>query len=237
MESNPLAVRMFCRDCLMWGTPFLARTDTTCGNCGSVNTVRYVPEAEVERLERERAHPPPELLDKWMQDELADFKMVMDHCSTVYDHFTCGRISKPATLPSEVIAVAEELEAERLAAAEAERDAATARADRLAGENARLREAAESHVAILGPCNCEACSEARLARAKHAALSAGAGEGESIRLTCYHCGKPVSTPVPASTIFRAVAECPECVGGRVAAGAGEARPEDAPERDNGGGAP
>ena len=33
---------------------------------------------------------------------------------------------------------------------------------------------------------------------------------DTIRLRCYHCGKSVSTPVPASTIVRAVLECPEC---------------------------
>lgn len=31
-----------------------------------------------------------------------------------------------------------------------------------------------------------------------------------MRLYCYTCGKPVSTEVPDDTVFRAVAECPEC---------------------------
>lgn len=32
-----------------------------------------------------------------------------------------------------------------------------------------------------------------------------------MKLTCFHCGKSVSTEVPDSTVFRAVAECPECL--------------------------
>lgn len=50
-----------------------------------------------------------ELTPDKIMDELADFHMVVDHCSKVYDHFTNGRISKPQTLPSEVIAVAEDI--------------------------------------------------------------------------------------------------------------------------------
>ena len=32
-----------------------------------------------------------------------------------------------------------------------------------------------------------------------------------MRLRCFSCGKSVSTEVPDDTIFRATAECPECV--------------------------
>jgi hypothetical protein len=46
-------------------------------------------------------------------DEFADFQMVIDHCSKIYAHVTNGRISKPNTLPSVVLSVAEELEEER----------------------------------------------------------------------------------------------------------------------------
>lgn len=45
--------------------------------------------------------------------EMADLAMLCHHCTTVYMHMTDGRISKPNTLPSEVIGVAEDLEQER----------------------------------------------------------------------------------------------------------------------------
>ena len=32
-----------------------------------------------------------------------------------------------------------------------------------------------------------------------------------MRITCYFCGKNVSTELPEDTVFRAVAECPECI--------------------------
>jgi hypothetical protein len=57
--------------------------------------------------------PPAALLDRWMDNELADYGVVLKHCSEVYDYLSGGRISKPNTLPSEVIALAERLEHER----------------------------------------------------------------------------------------------------------------------------
>ena len=33
---------------------------------------------------------------------------------------------------------------------------------------------------------------------------------DSMRLCCFHCGKPVSTEVPNHTILRATCTCPEC---------------------------
>jgi len=48
-------------------------------------------------------------LAKAIDDELHDYAMVMDHCTKIYDHFSRGRISKPNTLPSAVIVVAEDL--------------------------------------------------------------------------------------------------------------------------------
>jgi hypothetical protein len=32
-----------------------------------------------------------------------------------------------------------------------------------------------------------------------------------MRLICFGCGKPVSSPVPDETIVRAVLYCPECI--------------------------
>lgn len=45
--------------------------------------------------------------------DISDMRMLMDHLGETYTHFSGGRISKPNTFPSEVIAVAEELEEER----------------------------------------------------------------------------------------------------------------------------
>src|SRR3990172_12529242 len=44
-----------------------------------------------------------------VQNELADFRMVMQEVSKVYDHITHGRISKPNTKAEDVIAVADEV--------------------------------------------------------------------------------------------------------------------------------
>jgi len=57
--------------------------------------------------------PPQELLDKWLANELHDMEMYADHCSKIYYWASDGRISKPNTLPGEVIRVAEDLETER----------------------------------------------------------------------------------------------------------------------------
>ena len=54
-----------------------------------------------------------EQVDAWMQAELADFSMVVDHCSRIYDEVTGGRVSKPNTLPEVVIGIANDLERER----------------------------------------------------------------------------------------------------------------------------
>jgi hypothetical protein len=83
--------------------------------------------------------PPPELIDRWFQNELADYRMVLRHCSETYDHFTEGRISKPNTLPREVFAVAEELAQERFA--EMVKDEVEARTDALQADRDRLAEA------------------------------------------------------------------------------------------------
>lgn len=42
--------------------------------------------------------------------EYQDYMTIADHCTAVYSHFSGGRISKPFTLPSEVIAQAEEIQ-------------------------------------------------------------------------------------------------------------------------------
>lgn len=49
----------------------------------------------------------------WCGD-IEDMAVLVDHLSTTYDHFTNSRISKPMTLPSEVFAVAADLETERV---------------------------------------------------------------------------------------------------------------------------
>lgn len=43
-----------------------------------------------------------------IQDELADYQMIINEVSKVYDHVTDGRISKPNTLASEVIMIADD---------------------------------------------------------------------------------------------------------------------------------
>jgi hypothetical protein len=35
-------------------------------------------------------------------------------------------------------------------------------------------------------------------------------ESEIMRVFCFYCRKPVTNELPEDTIFRAVAECPEC---------------------------
>ena len=37
-----------------------------------------------------------------------------------------------------------------------------------------------------------------------------------MRLTCFHCGKPVSTELPDDAVVRAIVECPECAAPEIA---------------------
>jgi DNA repair exonuclease SbcCD ATPase subunit len=64
--------------------------------------------ATIEQLKEQLKFPPQELLDKWFQNELSDFNMMLDHLTRTYDHFSGGRISKPNTCPEEVFGIAEE---------------------------------------------------------------------------------------------------------------------------------
>ena len=63
---------------------------------------------------------PAEVIDGWLARELSDYKMVIDHCTAVYCHVTRGRVSKPQTLPGEVIAIADDFATEDCAEAYAE---------------------------------------------------------------------------------------------------------------------
>lgn len=47
-------------------------------------------------------------------DELHDIHMLVDHVTTVYSHFSGGMISKPNTLPTEVILLSDRREQEDL---------------------------------------------------------------------------------------------------------------------------
>ena len=80
--------------------------------CGAIATALTEWAAVIELLDRFAALDRPKPLPERLADELADFRMVMDHCSEIYMHFSRGRISKPNTLPREVIAVAEDCDTE-----------------------------------------------------------------------------------------------------------------------------
>lgn len=51
--------------------------------------------------------PPKPLLQR-LEDEMADYEMVLEHAAVVFDHVTGGRISKPNTLASVVCSVADD---------------------------------------------------------------------------------------------------------------------------------
>jgi hypothetical protein len=68
-----------------------------------------------------------------IENEMSDYRMIMHHCTEIYDVASGGRVTKPNTLPSVVIDFMEERERD----VEAERDAL-----RQAGEG--LRDALES---------------------------------------------------------------------------------------------
>lgn len=79
---------------------------TVCSPCFNEEKARAnAAEREIERL---KAEPSQELLDKWFSNELHDFNMILDHLTRTYCHFSDGKISKPNTLPEEVFACAEE---------------------------------------------------------------------------------------------------------------------------------
>lgn len=102
--------------------------------------------------------PPMNVIGHWLDNELADFAMVIRHCSTVYSEVSGGRISKPTTLPEEVLAVANDLETERVEEAIAEA---------LAAE----REKIEALLSDDGP------DGRRVTNAQHVALLAEPGAG------------------------------------------------------------
>lgn len=65
-------------------------------------------EAALPALDVDESKPLP----KRIADEMADYYVVMDHCSEVYYHFTRSQISKPMTLPSEVIRLGEDIQSQ-----------------------------------------------------------------------------------------------------------------------------
>lgn len=80
-----------------------------------------------------------------VKDEWHDFRMIIRHCATIYCHFSGGRISKPNTLPDEVIAVANDLESERVNEAVKEEN------ETLSRQAASMREALgwlEEHIRV-----------------------------------------------------------------------------------------
>jgi len=54
-------------------------------------------------------YPKGMTMDKAL-DELSDMAMIIDHVTTVYHHFSGGMISKPNTLPIEVIMMSDRRE-------------------------------------------------------------------------------------------------------------------------------
>lgn len=47
-----------------------------------------------------------------IENEMSDYRMILRHCSIIYDEASGGRISKPNTLPSEVVACMQERQRE-----------------------------------------------------------------------------------------------------------------------------
>ena len=83
------------------------------------NWIEEVSRMEAENAELKRRIESAEFWSNWtypegatavdVQNELADFRMVMQEVSKVYDYITHGRISKPNTKAEDVIAVADEV--------------------------------------------------------------------------------------------------------------------------------
>jgi hypothetical protein len=72
------------------------------------------PETSIGKVNEDDNNETPHCL--WCGD-IQDMGTLVQHVTTIYDWATNGRISKPMTLPSEVIAVAEDMETERTEAA------------------------------------------------------------------------------------------------------------------------
>jgi hypothetical protein len=133
--------------------------------------------------------------------DLTDFRMVMDHCSRIYMWASGGRISKPNTLPEEVMCVAEEIradeDAEELAELTAERDAAIARAEAAEAEHERLCEDIDEHLPqwALSDDDSDTANErerVEYAGKELAELRARAEKAEAelrrLKATCPYCG-------------------------------------------------
>lgn len=111
----------------------------------------YVRLEEYERLCAELAeaknNPPDALVEQWLQNELADMDMLIDHLSRTYDHFSNGRISKPNTLPEEVFRVAEDLAQEAIEEATSELRALLIASERRA-EDAEAKFKAHDDISV-----------------------------------------------------------------------------------------
>lgn len=76
----------------------------TCKLCADDATRRGL-DAEIARLRSDNAR-----LQQELENEIHDVHMIARHCAIAYDHMTNGRISKPTTVPDEVIRVAEDVQ-------------------------------------------------------------------------------------------------------------------------------
>jgi hypothetical protein len=55
-----------------------------------------------------------------IENEMADYRMILDHCAAIYDEVSGGRVSKPNTLPSVVVEFMNEVRQKDIDEAEAE---------------------------------------------------------------------------------------------------------------------
>lgn len=100
-----------------------------------------------------------------MELDLADYAVVRRHCAEIYDEASGGRISKPMTYPSEVIAIMHDLELERINEAVAEAtEEDKAEITRLRAREAALL-AALREIAPEDTLPCECCQAQRIASA------------------------------------------------------------------------
>lgn len=96
-------------------------------------------------LDKLVAPDPTKTLAQRIQDAFADFQMVLDHCARIYDHFSRGRISKPNTVPEEVITLAEDFETEDRARLDAQLLAAEKKVIELTEQLATWKQEADKH--------------------------------------------------------------------------------------------
>lgn len=162
-------------------------------------------------LDELAAPDPTKPLPQRIRDEIADFQMVIGHCSEIYDNISGGLVSKPTTLPSVVLQLASDRTQALIE--EATKDIAAERDEALAMRDAIAEAKAPASAEVVGQAEMRAATaeaerDAALQRltemeAERDKLKAEIAEASDILSPGALVDGPTGTPIPTSLIERA----------------------------------